>query len=244
MPAQPCKTPQPDPDVTGLVLCGGRGQRMGGADKGLLTLRGVPLALAVAKSLSSQAGAVWLSANRNLEIYRQFGYPVYPDELDCLSGSGAKKAFQPGDLGPLGGILSGLTHCETPYLACVPCDTPYFPASLVCKLREALDLSGQAIAVASTRSAAPASEGAGPAEPGSTPTWQSHWTICLLKVNAKQQADQPGGLASHLRANLEAGERRVGGWMSQVGFTTVRFEEAAAFENANSPPALAALQRL
>ena len=114
-------------DVTGLVLAGGRGTRMGGADKGLQIHSGVPLAQYALERLRPQVGALMLNANRNLSEYRAMGVPVWPDEIPEFPG-------------PLAGILSGLGHCRTPYLVTVPCDTPNFPFDLVERL--AAGLSG------------------------------------------------------------------------------------------------------
>lgn len=112
-------------DITGLVLAGGRGTRMGGADKGLQLFQGIPLALHCLRRLQSQTGAVALNANRHLEAYAAFGLPVWPDATDSFDG-------------PLSGFMAGLEHCDTPYLVTVPCDTPLFPHDLVMRLAAAL----------------------------------------------------------------------------------------------------------
>ncbi len=125
-------------DITGLVLAGGRGSRMGGADKGLQTHQGLPLALHALLRLQPQVGAAMINANRNLAAYESMGVPVWPDPL----------ADYPG---PLAGVLAGLEHCETPYLVTVPCDTPAFPVDLVARLAAALETDGADIAMAATR---------------------------------------------------------------------------------------------
>jgi molybdopterin-guanine dinucleotide biosynthesis protein A len=125
-------------DVTGLILAGGRGTRMGGADKGLQTFRGMPLALYTLLRLAPQVGEAMINANRNLSAYESFGVPVWPDSL----------ADYPG---PLAGFLTGLERCETPYLVTVPCDTPLFPTDLVARLGEALEREGADIAMAGAR---------------------------------------------------------------------------------------------
>ena len=104
-------------DITGLILAGGRGSRMGGVDKGLQGFRGQPLALHVLRRLQPQVGSVMISANRNLAAYEAFGVPVWPDGLADHAG-------------PLAGFLIGLEHCTTPWLLTVPCDSPRFPADL------------------------------------------------------------------------------------------------------------------
>jgi molybdopterin-guanine dinucleotide biosynthesis protein A len=123
-------------DITGLVLAGGRGSRMGGVDKGLQLFQGMPLAQHALRRLSPQVGRVMVNANRNLELYRAMGPAVYGDAM-------------PGFAGPLAGVLAGLDHCVTPYLVTVPCDTPYFPHDLVERL--AGGLVGADIATAYSR---------------------------------------------------------------------------------------------
>jgi molybdopterin-guanine dinucleotide biosynthesis protein A len=123
-------------DITGLILAGGRGSRMGGVDKGLQLFQGVPLAQHAFGRLSPQVGRVMINANRNLEVYRAMGVAVYSDGVPDFAG-------------PLAGVLAGLDHCATPYLVTVPCDTPYFPHDLVGRL--AAGLLGADIATAYSR---------------------------------------------------------------------------------------------
>lgn len=125
-------------DVTGVILAGGRGSRMGGADKGLQNFRGVPLALFTLMRLGPQVGELMINANRNLSAYEAFGAPVWPDGLADFAG-------------PLAGFLVGLEQCETEYLVTVPCDTPLFPLDLVERLGEALQREGADIAMAAAR---------------------------------------------------------------------------------------------
>jgi molybdopterin-guanine dinucleotide biosynthesis protein A len=125
-------------DITGLVLAGGRGSRMGGADKGLQSHLGIPLALHALLRLAPQVGPTLVNANRNLAAYEAMGSPVWPDAL-------------PDYPGPLAGFLAGLERCETPYLATVPCDTPDFPTDLVARLAEVLARDEADIAIAATR---------------------------------------------------------------------------------------------
>ena len=122
-------------DITGLILAGGRGSRMGGADKGLQNFNGMPMALYTLLRLQPQVGAVIINANRNLGAYESFGVPVWPDVLEDYAG-------------PLAGFLTGLERCETPYLVTVPCDTPNFPSDLVVRLAQALDRQQADIAMA------------------------------------------------------------------------------------------------
>jgi molybdopterin-guanine dinucleotide biosynthesis protein A len=112
-------------EITGLILAGGRGSRMGGIDKGLQEHLGVPLALHALERLRPQVAALMLNANRNLPAYQAMGAPVYPDEITDYPG-------------PLAGMLAGLSNCRTPYLVTVPCDTPNFPLDLVALLADGL----------------------------------------------------------------------------------------------------------
>ena len=106
-------------DISALVLAGGQGSRMGGQDKGLQPFRGQALAQHAAQRLWSAAGVgtLYLSANRNLQAYAAFGWPVVNDPLE---------GFQ----GPLAGFLAGWSVCQTPYLLTIPCDTPLFAPDL------------------------------------------------------------------------------------------------------------------
>lgn len=126
--------------VTGLVLAGGRGSRMGGVDKGLQPFRGRPLAAHAIERLQPQVGALVVNANRHLEAYAQFGLPTVADAQSDFAG-------------PLAGMLAGLRICRTPHLATVPCDTPGLPLDLVSRLAAALDAPGVCIAMAATRDA-------------------------------------------------------------------------------------------
>ena len=144
-------------EITGLVLAGGRGSRMGGVDKGLQNFNGMPLALHTLMRLQMQTGHMMINANRNLAAYESFGTPVWPDVL----------ADYPG---PLAGFLTGLERCETPYLVTVPCDTPLFPLDMVARLADALEREDAEIAMAAGR------DGAAPAAVRTQPVF------CLLRV--------------------------------------------------------------
>jgi molybdenum cofactor guanylyltransferase len=128
-------------EITGIVLAGGRGSRMGGIDKGLQIYKGTPLAKHAIQQLQPQVGVVLINANRNLEDYgawgKQFAANVIVDDLADFAG-------------PLAGFQVGLQHCKTPYLMTVPCDTPRFPADLVRRLGEALSQQSADIAMVSS----------------------------------------------------------------------------------------------
>jgi molybdopterin-guanine dinucleotide biosynthesis protein A len=124
--------------ITGLVLAGGRGARMGGVDKGLQNHLGTPLALHALLRLGPQVGEVMINANRNLGAYESMGVPVWPDTL-------------PDYAGPLAGFLTGLERSETPFMVTVPCDSPRFPLDLVERLADGLESQQAEIALAATR---------------------------------------------------------------------------------------------
>jgi molybdopterin-guanine dinucleotide biosynthesis protein A len=131
--------------ITGLVLAGGQGSRLGGVDKGLQVYRSQPLALNALQRLAPQVGRVMLSANRNIEQYARWGAPVWPDPADLA-----------GYQGPLAGFLAGLEHAGTPYLVTVPCDSPHFPSDLVARLAAAMHESIDVVIATTRQGAEPA----------------------------------------------------------------------------------------
>ena len=124
-------------DVTGLVLAGGMGRRMGGIDKGLVPLDGKPMIAHVLARLVPQVSAVIVNANQNRERYEAFGYPVVADDVGGFAG-------------PLAGLHAGLARAATPYVATSPCDSPFLPLDLVARLGEGLERTGAQLAVAYT----------------------------------------------------------------------------------------------
>ena len=125
----------PREEITGVILAGGKGRRMGGEDKGLLELDGTPLVKRITELLQPQVGSLMINANRNLERYRVFGFSVIRDSL--------------GDyFGPLAGIASALQVLETPYLLTVPCDSPLLPSDLAARLYHALHRADAEISIA------------------------------------------------------------------------------------------------
>ena len=123
--------------ITGVVLAGGQGRRMGGIDKGMQCLRGKPLAAWVVERLQPQVGRLMISANQNLERYGEFGCPVVTDQV-------------PGFAGPLAGLHAALSAAETPLVATAPCDSPFLPDDLVFRLFSALTAADAELAVART----------------------------------------------------------------------------------------------
>ena len=146
------------PGITGLILAGGRGSRMGGTDKGLQNFHGLPLALQTLMRLQVQSlplQEVMINANRNLAAYESLGVAVWPDSIDGFAG-------------PLAGFLTGLERCETPLLLTVPCDSPLFPLDLVERLYQAMNKQDADLAMA----AAPETDGTVRPQP----------VFCLLKT--------------------------------------------------------------
>ena len=123
--------------ITGLILAGGQGRRMGGVDKGLQLLRGRPMIAWVLERLDPQAGEIIINANQNLEQYRAFGMPVISDEIGGFAG-------------PLAGLHAGLGAAQHAFVVTVPCDSPFLPADLVARLYAALSRENAEIAVAKT----------------------------------------------------------------------------------------------
>ncbi|MBL0245423.1 MAG: molybdenum cofactor guanylyltransferase MobA [Rhodoferax sp.] len=141
-------------DITGLILAGGRGSRMGSVDKGLVPLNGKPMVAHVLERLTPQVQHLLINANQNQEAYAAYGVPVWPDALPDFAG-------------PLAGLQAGLMHCQTPYLVTAPCDSPFLPADLVARLAQARQAQDADLAVAVT---------------GTGDTRQLHPVFCLVKT--------------------------------------------------------------
>jgi molybdopterin-guanine dinucleotide biosynthesis protein A len=124
-------------DVTGIVLAGGMGRRMGGVDKGLVLLSGQPMVAQVLARLAPQVGALVINANQNLERYAAFGHPVVPDDVGGFAG-------------PLAGLHAGMSRATTPYVATAPCDSPFLPDDLVARLAAGMTRQRAQLAVAHT----------------------------------------------------------------------------------------------
>jgi len=124
-------------DITGIVLAGGQGRRMGGVDKGLVPLDGRPLIAHVLERLAPQVGDVLINANQNIERYRAFGHRVVVDAVGGFAG-------------PLAGLHAGLTAAATSYVVTAPCDSRVLPADLVARLSAALVREGANLALAKT----------------------------------------------------------------------------------------------
>ncbi|KAA3649918.1 MAG: molybdenum cofactor guanylyltransferase [Proteobacteria bacterium] len=124
------------PRISGLVLAGGLGSRMGGADKGLVMLDGRPMVDHVLARLHPQVDALLINANRNTDIYARFGIPVLADR-------------QAGFVGPLAGLDAGLHHLGEAdgWVVTSPCDSPFVPRDLVARLMAGAEAAGADVAI-------------------------------------------------------------------------------------------------
>lgn len=182
--------------ITGLILAGGQGSRMGYVDKGLQVFRGKPMVAHVIERLAPQVDKLMINANQNLETYQSFGLPVWPDRMTGFAG-------------PLAGLQTGLSHCDTPYLVTAPCDSPFLPTDLVQRLAQAMTVAQADLAVAVT--------GAGESR-------QPQPVFCLLKT----------ALLPHLTAYLEQGGRKIDSWYRSLQMVEVPFPDEAEFRNINT----------
>jgi len=196
--------PTPD-NITGWVLAGGQAQRMGGVDKGLQLFQGQALALRAAQRLASQVHLVKLNANRHLPDYASWGYDVHADSLIGFAG-------------PLAGMLTGLQHCTTEWLLCVPCDSPFFPLDLAYRLGMAVDAEQSTMAVAW----APEVDAQG------NTVCRPQPVFCLLHHS----------LQTSLRDFLHTGGRKIDAWTTQHANARMDFnlphDTRHAFANANT----------
>jgi molybdopterin-guanine dinucleotide biosynthesis protein A len=142
--------------ITGLILAGGRAQRMGGIDKGLIPFHGKPLIESAISRLKPQVSTILINANRSITKYSHYGYPVLMDETPDFSG-------------PLAGFSVGLRHCKTPYLLTAPCDSPLLPSDLAEKMAVELEDNGLELVFASSKE-------------GDGKIW-SQPVFCLMKSN-------------------------------------------------------------
>ncbi|MGH8490962.1 MAG: molybdenum cofactor guanylyltransferase MobA [Gammaproteobacteria bacterium] len=187
--------------ITGLILAGGRAQRMGGQDKGLLPLAGQPLVAHVIAALAPQVCDIIINANRNAEAYSSQGYRVFADAVG-------------GYCGPLAGIESGLGLAATPYLLCVPCDSPFLHVALGQRLYAALTEADAEIAVAH----------------------DGEWMQPVFALFTR-------GLRSPLSRFLASGGRKIDRWYAQHRLAIADFSDTPeAFVNLNTPEELAAAE--
>ncbi|TAK65778.1 MAG: molybdenum cofactor guanylyltransferase [Betaproteobacteria bacterium] len=187
--------------VTGLILAGGQGRRMGNVDKGLELFRGKRLVDHVYERLAPQVGGIIINANQNHDAYKTFGVRVVSDAIGNFAG-------------PLAGLHAGLSVSRRPYLASVPCDSPFLPEDLVERLLARLNESGAELAVAKTGD-------------------QPHPVFCLARR----------GVLEHLSNFLKGGGRKIDAWYASLAMVEVNFDDRAeAFSNINTREELANLE--
>jgi molybdopterin-guanine dinucleotide biosynthesis protein A len=197
-------TTAPLPEMTGLILAGGRGSRMQQLDKGLQTLNGQKLIEHVIARLRPQVQQLAINANRHLDDYARCGYPVWSD-IGFNSESNTESDFQ----GPLAGVETGLLHCSTPYLLTVPCDSPFLPHDLADRLMTALIRQRADVAVACT---------------GSADHLLPQPVFCLMPVSA----------LAPLQNYFHSGGRKMNGWYSNSSVAKVYFADESEFRNINT----------
>ena len=127
--------------ITGVVLAGGLGRRMGGVDKGLVDFLGKPMVAHVIQRLQPQVDEILINANREIERYTALGYPVISDDIAGFAG-------------PLAGLHKGMSMASHPYVLTVPCDSPLLPMNLTSRLMNGLIERDADLAVAKTGSQA------------------------------------------------------------------------------------------
>jgi len=192
--------------VTGLILAGGRGTRMGRVDKGLQPFQGSTLAAHVLRRLAPQVATVVVNANRNLPQYRALEgvAAVLPDAMGGYEG-------------PLAGLQTGLQHCATELLLTAPCDSPFLPADLAERLYAAMQAEGADLAVAVTMER-------DEQDPAAAPYRQPHPVFSLIKADVLQRLD----------SYLATGARRMEGFYKTLRVADVLFDDVAAFRNINT----------
>jgi len=184
--------------VTGLILAGGQGRRMGGVDKGLQDFRGRRLVDHVYERLAPQVGGIIINANQNHDAYKTFGVRVVSDAIGNFAG-------------PLAGLHAGLSISRRPYLASVPCDSPFLPSDLIERLLARLMESKAVLAVAKTGD-------------------QPHPVFCLVRRSVLE----------HLTHFLKGGGRKIDAWYGSLEVVEVNFDDhAEAFSNINTREELA-----
>jgi molybdopterin-guanine dinucleotide biosynthesis protein A len=166
---------------------------MGGVDKGLQTFRGKRLVDHVYERLALQVGGIIINANQNHEEYKTFGVRVVSDAIG-------------GYAGPLAGLHAGLSVSKRPFLASVPCDSPFLPADLIERLYQRIDETGAELAVAKTGE-------------------QPHPVFSLMRRN----------VLDHLADFLKGGGRKIDAWYATLSVVEVAFDnEPGAFSNINT----------
>lgn len=185
-----------DQDLTVLVLAGGQGKRMAGLDKGLQYFQGKPMIAHIIEEVTSHTSNIIVSANRNQITYESFGYPVYADEMTGFGG-------------PLAGILSGLRHCKTPYMATIPCDTPFLKYDVIHQLFNALKNKKAEIAVAISKDGK---------------DWKMQSVFTVMKTS----------VIKNLESYLKDGNHKISPWLKLQKAISVEFIDDSPFININT----------
>lgn len=128
--------PQGASQISGLILAGGEGRRMGHLDKGLIDWHGRPLVQHVRDGMAAQVAEIWISANRNAMRYAAYGSVVADDP--------AVGCFQ----GPLAGLASVMPMVTTPWILTWACDMPRVPVDLARRMAQCVSRHGAPLGVA------------------------------------------------------------------------------------------------
>lgn len=178
----------PIEQISGLILAGGRGMRMGQVNKGLQNFQGEPMVSHVLRRLSPQVSQVSINVNQDAEQYTVYHCPLIPDAI-------------PDYAGPLAGLHAGLLSCTTEYLVTAPCDSPFLPLDLVKRLAYALLQTQAQLAVAVT-----------PEDSGGKLIWQQQPVFCLIRSDLAQNLEtfllNGGRKVSNWYAHLKVTEVR------------------------------------
>jgi molybdopterin-guanine dinucleotide biosynthesis protein A len=187
-----------DARVAGVILAGGLGRRMGGVDKGLRPLRGKPMVKWVLERFEPQVDEVLINANQHIDEYSAFGCRVIRDQVAGFAG-------------PLAGLHAALSATSLPLVATVPCDSPFVPADLVARLKNALLQQRADVATARTLT-------------------QPHPVFCVCRRTVLPQ----------LTSFLAGGGRKIEQWHGTLATVEVNFDDQVeAFSNINTPEELA-----
>ncbi|WP_298610141.1 molybdenum cofactor guanylyltransferase MobA [uncultured Thiothrix sp.] len=121
--------------VTGVILAGGQGRRMGGVDKGLIEWQGRPFIEHLLAALQAQVDAIIINANRNQAIYQSYGFPVISDQA-------------PDYQGPLAGLAAAMHTVKTLYILTIPCDSFYLAPDFAARMLQVLNTTQAELVIA------------------------------------------------------------------------------------------------
>lgn len=201
---------QPVLDVDVWLLSGGEGRRVGGLDKGLMLWNGSPVALQTLQALSPQvaADAVRIIANRHLDDYRLWGWPVLTDDPTLPTHSG-----------PIIGMLTALRQPGRPWVQFAPCDSPRLPDDLVARLRKEADESGAPLVVPMTIDPADGE-------------LRCHWCTTLVRRDLLESLEQAVALGER-RIRVWAQQQR---WIGVCFCTPASFDNFNTPESLHESP--------